>query len=204
MTPPTTAVADVLALRGHGGWLSPPLRAAYPGAAVGTARTVTLQPGGGGFGLLYELLSSELRGRVIVVDSPDDDMAVWGALLGTAAAGAGAAAVVVAGAVRDVAGLALPTWARATATVGPAGALEVAGVGGAVDVGGVHVADGDTVLVDEDGVVCLHAAGAADVLRDAQAYADAEDAVAADLLAGVPLRDAIRHKADAVAQLKRN
>jgi regulator of RNase E activity RraA len=202
--PSTTAVADVLALRGHGGWLSPPLRAAFPGAATGTARTVTLQPGGGGFGLLYELLSSDLGGRVVVVDSPDDDMAVWGALLGTAAAGAGAAAVVVAGAVRDVAGLALPTWARATATVGPAGALEVAAIGGTVDVGGVQVADGDTLLVDDDGVVCLHAAGAADVLRDAQEYADAEDRVAADLLAGVPLRDAYRHKADAVARLKRN
>jgi regulator of RNase E activity RraA len=200
--PSTTAVADVLAMRGHGGWLSPPLRPAFPGAATGTARTVTLQPGGGGFGLLYELLSSDLRGRVVVVDSPDDDMAVWGALLGTAAAGAGHDDG--GGAVRDVAGLALPTWACATATVGPAGALEVAAIGGTVDVGGVQVADGDTLLVDDDGVVCLHADGAADVLRDAQEYADAEDRVAADLLAGVPLRDAYRHKADAVARLKRN
>jgi regulator of RNase E activity RraA len=199
--PPTTAIADVLALRGHGGWLSPPLRAASPGAAVGSARTVSLQPGVGGFGLLYELLSSDLAGRVIVVDTPDDDVAVWGALLGAAAAGAGAVAVVVEGAVRDVAGLALPTWARTVATVGPAGALEVAAIGSPAEIGGVRIADGDTVVVDDDGVVALHAAGAEAVLADARAYAEAEDRVAAALLAGAPLREAIRHKAEVVARL---
>ena len=202
MIPPSTAIADVLALRGHGGWLSPPLRQAFPGAATGTARTVSLQPGTAGFGLLYELLSSDLRGRVIVVDTPDDDVAVWGALLGTAAAGAGAAAVVIGGAVRDVAGLALPTWARSVATVGPAGALEVAAIGSPAEIGGVHIADGDTVVVDDDGVVSLHAAGADATLADARAYAEAEDEVAADLLAGTPLRDAYRHKADVVARLR--
>ena len=201
MIPPTTAIADVLALRGHGGWLSPPLKAASPGAAVGTARTVSLQPGTGGFGLLYELLSSDLTGKVIVVDTPDDDVAVWGAILGTAAAGAGAAAAVVAGAVRDVAGLALPTWARTVATVGPAGALEVAAIGNPAEIAGVHVADGDTVVVDDDGVVALHAAEAESVLADAGAYAEAEDRVAAALLADTPLREAYRHKADVVARL---
>ena len=199
--PPSTAVADLLALRGHGGWLSPPLKAASPGVAVGTARTVSLQPGTGGFGLLYELLSSDLAGRVVVVDTPDDDVAVWGALLGTAAANAGAAAVVVAGAVRDVAGLVLPTWARTVATVGPAGALEVAAIGNDAEIGGVRVVDGDTVVVDDDGVVCIHAADAEAVLADARAYADAEDRVAADLLAGTPMREAYRHKAEVVARL---
>jgi 4-hydroxy-4-methyl-2-oxoglutarate aldolase len=202
LIPPSTAVADVLALRGHGGWLSPPLKVAFPGTASGAARTVSLQPGTGGFGLLYELLSSDLAGRVLVVDTPDDDVAVWGALLGTAAANAGAAAVVVGGAVRDVGGLALPTWARTVATVGPAGALEVAAIGNAAEIGGVAVADGDAVVVDDDGVVCLHAATAEAVLADARAYAEAEDKVAVDLLAGTPLRDAYRHKADVVARLK--
>lgn len=203
--PPTTAIADVLALRGRTGWLSPPLRRVVPGAAAGAACTVSLRPGPGGFGPLYELLSRDLRGRAIVVTAPGDDAAVWGALLGTAAAGAGATAVLLAGAVRDVdgcAGVGVPTWARATATVGPGGALEVAAVGKPVMVGGVEIVDGDRIVVDGDGVVALPAAGADAVLADAAAYGEAEDRVADALAAGTRLVEAYKHKADVVARLR--
>jgi 4-hydroxy-4-methyl-2-oxoglutarate aldolase len=210
--PPSAAVADVLALRGRTGWLSPPLGCVVAGvgdgAVAGAACTVELRRGRGGFGPLYELLSGDLTRRVLLLSVPDDEAAVWGGLLATAAAGAGAEAVLVAGAVRDLAAcrkLGVPMWARATRTVGPAGALEVAAIGSPVDVGGVAVADGDLVVVDGDGVVALPAAAveADAVLADARAYAEAEEAVAAALLAGTPLRDAYRLKAEAVARLTR-
>jgi 4-hydroxy-4-methyl-2-oxoglutarate aldolase len=201
--PPTTAIADVLALRGRGGWLSPPLRGARTGPPVaGPAVTVSLQPGTGGFGPLYELLSGDaLAGSVLVLSAPDDDVAVWGALLSAAARDRGAVAAVVAGAVRDTAALALPTWARATATVGPAGALEVSAIGAAVEIGASSVAAGDVVVVDADGVVAVPADDAVGVLADARRYADAEERVAAALAAGEVLTAAYRHKADVVAEL---
>jgi 4-hydroxy-4-methyl-2-oxoglutarate aldolase len=189
-------------MRGHGGGLTPPLTRVPGGQPTGTAVTVSLAPGRGGFGPLYEVLSGDLAGRVVVVSSPVDDVAVWGELLSSAAAGTGAAAVVVAGAVRDAGGLVLPTWARATATVGPAGRLEVACIGGPVEIGGTVVDDGDVIVVDDDGVVALGPADiAAPVLADAAAYAAAEARVAADLVAGHKLVDAYRHKASIVTKL---
>lgn len=200
--PPTTAVADVLALRGRTGWLSPPLRRIVPSPAVsGTALTITLRAGTGGLGPLYEALSGDLAGRVVVLSAPHDEVAVWGELLGTAATEAGAVAVAVDGAVRDVGALRLPLWARSTRTVGPAGALEVAAVGADVDIGGVTVRDGDVVLVDEEGIVALPATTAGAVIADALAYADAEERIVAALRAGTPLRDAYRLKAETVARL---
>lgn len=203
--PPTTALADVLALREEDGWLSPPLRGYVGGPGVlGSAATVTLGEGLGGFAPLHELLSGDLHGQVVVVTSPRDDIAVWGELLTAAAAGRGALAVLVAGGLRDVAGcrrLGLPVWARAVATAGPAGSFEVVAVGEPVTVGTATVADGELVLVDEDGVVALPAEGAEDLLDDARAYAAAEERVAAELAAGLPLREAYRHKADAVAAI---
>ncbi|MGH9209837.1 MAG: RraA family protein [Acidimicrobiales bacterium] len=268
--PPTTAVADVLALRGRTGWLSPPLRlvvgasagpagstsggddddrqpdAGSPptrvvadgqsGAVLGRACTVELRRGPGGFGPLYQLLSGDLTARVLVLVAPDDDVAVWGELLSTAAAQVGATGVLVAGAVRDVAAcqaVGVPLWASVVRTVGPAGGMETAAIGGPVTVGAVTVADGDLVVLDADGVVALPArpvtgagprtddagntaaaehqvaaaraddADADAILAAARAYADAESQVAAALRAGVPLREAYRIKAEAVAQLAR-
>lgn len=204
--PPTTAVADVLALRGRRGWLSPPLRLVVPtkAAVAGVVRTVTLRPGRRGFGPLYDLLSEDLTGRVLVVSTPSDDAAVWGALLSTAAAQVGLTAVLVDGPVRDVpecCNLAVPLWASATRTVGPAGGLEVVAVDMSVRVGGVTVAPGDTVVVDDDGVVALPSPDADDIVSDATTYAQAEEQVVTALRAGVPLRDAYHLKATTVANL---
>jgi 4-hydroxy-4-methyl-2-oxoglutarate aldolase len=204
--PPTPALSDVLALRGGRGWLSPPLRRVTPAepGVVGAARTVRLRPGPGGFGPLYELLSGDLRGQVLVVQAPTDEMAVWGGLLSTAAVQVGLTAVLVDGAVRDVGDchdLAIPVWASTTCTVGPAGGLEVAELGVPLEIGDVVVEDGATVVVDDDGVVALPATDAEQLLLDAATYAVAEERVVAALRAGVPLREAYRLKATTVADL---
>ena len=207
--PPTTAVADVLALRGRRGWLSPPLRRMVPssrGSAglVGTARTVSLRPGRGGFGPLYDLLSEDLGDQVLVVGTPSNDVAVWGAILSTAAAQVGLTAVLVDGPVRDVGEcctLAVPLWASATRTVGPAGGLEVASIGEPVDIGEVTVDEGTVVIADDDGVVALPYTDADTLLADAVTYAVAEERVSTAVRSGTALRDAYRLKSDAVARL---
>lgn len=205
--PPTTAIADVLALRGRRGWLSPPLQpfAGVDGAVAGKACTVTLQRGSGGFGELYGLLSGDLTGRMMVISAPSDEVAVWGELLGLAAARAGVGAVLVAGAIRDVVAcgdVGVPLWAQKRCTVGPAGGLEVAAVGAGAAVGGTMVNEGDVVVVDADGVVAVPASAAPGVLVDAGIYADGEHLVETALRAGRPLHEAYRHKAAAVANLR--
>ena len=170
----------------------------------GPALTIALRPGTGGLGPLYEALSDDLTGRVVVLTAPHDEVAVWGEILGTAATEAGAVAVAVDGAVRDVGALSLPLWARSTRTVGPSGALEVAAVGSDVEIGGVTVSDGDVVLVDDDGMVALSTTDAAAVLADAGLYADAEERIVAALRSGAPLRDAYLLKAEAVARMTRS
>ncbi|MEV8632144.1 RraA family protein [Streptosporangium sp. NPDC051023] len=206
MLPPASAVADVLQLRGLRGWLSPPLLPVHRAPAVrGEARTVLLAPGPGPEGLkpLHRLLDEDLGGRVVVVAGAEAAQgAVWGEILTLAALNAGAVGALVEGGARDVGAvreLGLPLWALREATAGPGPLVHVAAVGEPVSVAGVRVADGDTILMDEGGVV---AGPGPRVLADAVAYAEAEEAVAAALREGAPLAAAYRHKADLVAALR--
>ena len=213
--PPTTVLADVLAIAGRDGWLSPPLRPfAVPAeaAAPASGRAVTVlmapgpTPGGGALEPLYDLLSGDLTGAVVVVGGVEDVTAApWGQILSRAAAGAGAVAVVVGGAVRDKAelqGEGIPVWGVADATVGAVGAAHVVAVGVPVTIGGVTVEPDDVVVVDAGGVVRLPAAVADEVLADGRRYHDAERRVLDDLGAGIPLKESYRHKRDTVADLR--
>jgi 4-hydroxy-4-methyl-2-oxoglutarate aldolase len=209
--PPTTALADVLQLRGLTGWLSPPLVpiAASPVAVCGPAVTVAVAagPGPDGAGLkpLHEVLSEDLGGGVLVVAGADVVAgAVWGEILTLAAAASGAVAVLVEGRARDagaVADVGIPLWALGLATAGPGGMAHVAAVGVPVDVGGVAVAPGRQIVVDADGVVCLPDRLERVLLDAGTAYAAAEDAVVGALRAGESLRAAYRHKRAVVAAI---
>ena len=102
--PPTTALADVLQLRGLNGWLAPPLVpvAVSPVGVSGPAVTVALGlgsgPGGVGLAPLHDLLSDDLGGGVVVVAGAGGVAgAVWGEILSVAAAASGAVAVLVDG-----------------------------------------------------------------------------------------------------------
>jgi 4-hydroxy-4-methyl-2-oxoglutarate aldolase len=99
------------------------------------------------------------------------EAAVWGGLLTTRAVARGAVAAVSDGAVRDLAelrGIALPTFAAAISARDSCGRLLVTGFGEPVVCGGVHVASGDLVLGDEDGVVVVPADAADAVLAAAE------------------------------------
>ncbi|WP_051866023.1 RraA family protein [Streptosporangium roseum] len=204
MLPPTSAIADVLQLRGREGWLSPPLLPVHRAPAVlGTARTVRLAAGPGGLTPLHRLLDEDLGGRVIVIAGAEAAAgAVWGEILTVSALRAGAVGAVVEGGVRDVGAvreLGLPLWALHEATAGPGPLVHVAAVGERVSVAGVPVADGDMIVMDGGGVVAVPDRR---VLADAGAYAAAEADVVNALREGASLAEAYRHKADLVAALR--
>lgn len=209
--PATAALADVLQLHGRHGWLTPALRPFQRGpatAALGVARTLRMAPGPGGHGLgpLRALLGENLAGRVLVVAGADcAPGAVWGEILTTAALARGAIGALIEGSVRDVRALealSLRIWASAEATAGPGTGVHVAEIGGPVEIGGVPVADGDPVLMDDGGVVALRPDSAARLLADASEYHRAEERVLEALVSGLRLPLAYAPKAQVVTRLR--
>ena len=208
--PPVSAVADVLALWGSDGWLTPPLRPVVAAATprLARVRTVELQPATAGRGLapVYDLLSSDLAGDALVVSAPGIDGAVWGEILATAAHGARAAAVLVDGAVRDAPAmtvLGLPVYAAEQHVVGPNGRAHVVATDAALAIGSTAVDAGDHVLVDATGAVRITAADLAAVLDAATRYAAAEEEVVAALADGERLDTAYLRKKAIVDELAR-
>lgn len=209
--PSASAIADVLALRGADGWLTPPLQPRVPAAAVarGAALTIRLEhrSSGADFSPMYEVLSSPMEGRVLVVAGATAiHGAVWGEILSIAAVRSGAVGVLVDGMVRDlgaVSDLGLPLYSTSTGVVGPYGTAHVVATNGSVDIGGVSVDDGDEIVLDASGCVRLPAATAAAVRDDALAYEDAEAELMAAMQRGEPLSSAYTYKATLVARLRR-
>ncbi|MEV6979769.1 RraA family protein [Sphaerisporangium sp. NPDC051017] len=206
MVPPTTAIADVLQLRGLTGWLSPPLRPIHRSLGLlGRARTVRLAPGPGDEGLepLHRMMDEDLEDRVIVVAGAEAAAgAVWGEILTRAALARGATGLLVEGGVRDVNAfrdLGLPVWALYEATAGPGPDVHVASVGGPVEIAGVVVDEGTCIVMDGAGVVALPST---DVFPDSYMYADAEEDVVRALRDGATLAEANRYKEDVVRTLR--
>lgn len=206
---PASAIADVLALWGRDGWLSPPLVPIVPAAApvAGTARVVTLGYGdaGPGLGPLYDVLDGDLAGQALVLAGAHlAPGAVWGEILATTAARSSAAAVLVDGAVRDVGDLPpTPLYARQTNVVGPNGKAQVVALDDAALVGDASVTSGDLVVTDQTGCVRVNSAEIATVLEGARFYAAAEDDVLEAIRSGTPLSEAYLLKKSAVDQLRK-
>ena len=208
--PPTTAVADVALVHGHRASLTPPLRS-MTGVAVpvlGVARTVALAPGPGDDGLqpLYDLLSNELGGSVLVIaGGATVEAAVFGQIIARAARQVGVLAALVDGGIRDrhlLGGEGVTVFARREATCGAVGLAHVSALGAVVTVGDTIVADGDSVLCDGDGAVCLPAADSRRWMAEASALAAAEELVLAELAAAGPLNVAYRHKRDEINRIR--
>jgi regulator of RNase E activity RraA len=207
--PAVAAIADVLALRELGGWLTPPLRPIVPAPVPTTGHAVTLevrgQPAGSGLSELHELLSGDLSGAIVVIAGATAvGGAIWGEILSRAARHAGAVAVLVEGSVRDRDAMdaeGLPVYAVDERVVGPAGRVSVVASNASVRVGGVQIDPGDLIVVDATGVVRVPAAVGDDVLADARVYVAGEQQVLEGLAAGVPLVEAYRHKRAALDQL---
>ena len=159
------------------------IRPVYPGCPVIAGRiiTLTLAPGHGtALGDLVDALAdaAPVGAEVAFVDlAGRTDLQCWGTVLATAARLHGIRAAVVDGAVRDVDGLAgigFPTAARGVHPAALRGRLELVGTGRDVVVDGVRVPSGWVVVADVNGVVCIDAAHAEQVLGTAAELARAE------------------------------
>ena len=153
----TFGAATVHEAIGGLGALDPAIRPIAAGMRLaGRARVVEVPPADNL--MLHVALSEDLTGRVLVVDAKSYVHAgPWGEVMTTAAIAAGCAGLVIDGAVRDVesiARLGFPVFARGLSIRGT-DKRGVGRIGEEIVVGGIRIADGDTIIGDGDGLVSV-------------------------------------------------
>jgi regulator of RNase E activity RraA len=169
-------------------------------AIVGLAATVELEPVANGLTEGAHIASSAVAQAgptevLVVANQGRTDVSCWGGLLSLGASLRGVRGVIADGACRDVGeacDLGFPVFARGRIPVTACGRLQQRATGVPVQVAAREVAPGDVVVADETGVVFVPRDRAIEVLADAEALARREQAIAADLRAGVPLPLAMR------------
>lgn len=191
----TTIAADLFRGRTLADPAIAPLRPFGPTARLaGTAVTAWCERAD--YGPVHHAIAVAGRGDVIVVDAGGRaDTAMIGELLGGAARLKGIAGIVVDGPVRDVGTLAswpdFPVLSRRRTARGPA-SMEKGAVNVPIILGGVPVAPGDLVLADDDGLVLVPRAEAAERLEAALAMVAAEEGWEARLAKGETTLDVFK------------
>lgn len=129
---------------------------------------------------ILAMLGDVPAGAVAVYATHDEDSAQFGELSATALAARGCAGVVLDGGCRDtdfIRAQGFPVFARYCTPQDSVPRWEAREWGHAVEIGGVHVATGDYVVGDADGVVAIPAARVEEVLERAEAVAATENQV---------------------------
>lgn len=157
-------------------------------AATMLAVPVTDASVGQPFGFTLEFLDNMSPGEVAVcaVES-DEDVAIWGEIMSTAAAARGAQGVVVDGYGRDadfIRQMEFPAFFTGLSPKGAVGRIEVRHVRVPVRIGKVDIKDGDMIIGDRDGCVVIPHAIEQQVLDAAFAKVDAETKVRVELQEG--------------------
>ena len=161
---------------------------------AGRAWTLLYGPAGSPAGTVGDYIDDVAPGSVIVLDNGGRDNAtVWGDILTEVARARGIAGTVIDGINRDVAlalELGYPIYSRGHWMRTGKDRVQVEAIGVPVNIGDVRVCPGDLVRGDADGVVVIPQAYEEAVLATAEQIQAAEDAIRADVRAGIPLREA--------------
>jgi len=176
---PTTTLADLLGREQVMDLGIRPLWTPVPRTA-GPAYTVRCPPGDNL--MLHAAIYRAEPGSVIVVESGDVDYALAGGNVCAVAQRRGIAGFVVDGVIRDlgeVRDAGFPVFGRGVIPI-PGTKQALGALGGPVRCGGALVRPGDTVVADEEGVVVVPAARAAEVLGAARARLAKEAAESLD------------------------
>jgi 4-hydroxy-4-methyl-2-oxoglutarate aldolase len=169
----TTAIADIVDLSCvmryavHPLWPDIP-RIAGPAFTVRTAHHDNL--------MLHAAIYRAEPGDVIVVEAGDDSMAVAGGNVCAIAQKRGVAGFVIDGVIRDIGesrASGFPLFARGRSPI-PAAKEGPGEINHPIRCGGVVVNPGDVIVADDEGIVVVPLARAEEVLRKAQAKAEAD------------------------------
>jgi regulator of RNase E activity RraA len=174
-----TTIADCLEL---GSVMRHQIRPLWPGMARIAGPAFTVRTARHDNLMLHAAIYRAEPGDVIVVEAGDEEMAVAGGNVCAVARRRGVAGFVIDGVIRDVgesrAG-GFPVFARGLSPI-PGGKEGPGEINGPITCGGARVEPGDVVVADEEGIVVVPRARAAEVLEKARAKAAADAAETLD------------------------